>query len=164
MAKLNSLVQIRLRPDELKKLNRAMASLPERVRKKAVRGAVRAWGRDTARLIRNRLPKRTGRLRRSVAVKVKTNRRGVWAAVGGKTTTRAAVGIHKAAKLKQQIGWDYLGAGWRLHFIERGFRPRGGRRRVEGLNIVARVAVGRRLIFADTLQRDVNAAIVEAAL
>jgi len=156
-----ALAQIRIRPSELAEINRAMRELPNNVRRKVVRGAMRSWTRDTIRLVKSQLPKRSGRLRRSIAAKIKSNRRGVWAAVGGKTTTKEKLGIHKSAKLKQQLGWDYLGAGWRLHFIEGGFHPGGGRTLVAGQGTVARVANGRRLIFVDMVRRDLDRAIRE---
>lgn len=104
-------VRVTVMPSDTAKLFARFERLGDDVRRKIIRDELRAWARETTRLVRARTPVKTGRLKKDIGSKFRTYRGGAiyWTAVGGRTW--------KTAKGREEFGKDYLGAGWRLHFV-----------------------------------------------
>jgi hypothetical protein len=136
--------------EQVRRIVAALRSVPEKSRKGIFAKSFRKWGRSVVASAKALAPRRTGMLRKSIGVRIRRYRRAVWAAVGGTIRDKSKIGIWKAAKLRQTLGRDYLGAGWRLHLAERGFTPGGTIRRGkrQGISTKAKSRVaGRSFIF-----------------
>lgn len=104
-------VRVLVTPADTRKLFDRFEKLGDDVRRKIIRDELRAWARETTKLVRARTPVKTGRLKKDIGSKFRTYRSGgiYWTAVGGRT--------YKSSKGREEFGKDYLGAGWRLHFV-----------------------------------------------
>lgn len=129
---------------ELRQLQRQLESIPDRLRSKVLRRSLRAWANAVRKTVvsttprsraaytryvdpagkgrpaRAKVPEPGGLLRKSMAVRVRSYRQALWAAVGPRDS-------------KGGYGW----AGWRVHFTEGGFYNRRHGRRWAGRHMLA---------------------------
>lgn len=163
-----ALVLIEVDQAQLKELEARLKALPETVRKRVVKSGFKRWGKSAIAFARSNTPVRTGRLRAAVTQRIRTYRKVVWTAIGGRVDTAANLGKRLGgAKLKarkSELGNDYLGAGWRLHFAEEGFHPRGGKTFVRGRGMMRRAAMLSRMSLVPTLEAEMQAAAKERGL
>ncbi len=139
----SSLFTVKVDAADLRKITEALERLPRETRKRIYVATFRKWSKLVVGTAGPLLPKRTGRLRRSLGVRVRRYRNTVWAAVGGRVQRRSGRRLDRLQAKKERLGRDYLGAGWRMHLAERGFTPGGiaksGRRRGQSTKAKSRV-------------------------
>lgn len=157
-------VQMQVDQQQLAELEAALQKLPESVRRKVAKGAMRRVTKAALAVARSNTPVRTGRLRKAIVPKVRTYRKVVWAAIGGRVQTIREVGIHKAAKRKQELGNDYLGAGWRVHFTEYGYFPGGGFNIVLGRHMLRAAGTVFRYALRPAIEADIAQVLREGRL
>lgn len=115
--------------NDANRIKRTLRALPEKVRRTVIQEELKTWAKETRQLVRAATPKgKTGRLRRDIITKVKSYAGGkvFWAAVGGRFLAQSK------GRSRYVFGKDYLGAGWRLHFVT------GNRRRRQAKGAASR--------------------------
>jgi len=156
-------VSLQIDSDSLTALTAALAKLPESVRRQVAAKSIRRWGKSVVAVARSNVPVKTGRLRKDVVQRVRTYKQVVWSAVGGRVHTGGALsrrlGGQGLADRKGALGNDYLGAGWRLHFAERGFHPRGSPHFVRGRRFLSVAAKLGGFGLVGAVASDVNNAL-----
>jgi len=104
-------INVRVNDRMAKALAKRWQALGDDVRRDILKRELKLWAKVTRAAIAKRTPKRTGRLARDISAKYRTYKGTLvhWAAVGGK--------LLRKPRAREKFGNDYLGAGWRLHFV-----------------------------------------------
>jgi hypothetical protein len=115
-------LSVKFDPNErsLRDVEKALAGYPAALQDKIVRNALRRWCKGTQQLAAAQTKKTTGKVARSLRVKVKAYDRGrvMWAAVGHGRMSYGDLSM-VGGRAKRAI-YD-TDAGWRAHFVEFGF-------------------------------------------